>query len=234
MHPTHKVIWQRTHSQPDFDPDVLAAALVKNAHTNYGLTLVLGCPLPAEVLELLEALKERYRQIVPDRIDFGRPEAYHLTVYGLKRSREKPYTQEQLDPILEGLDRVLRHELGSLNEIRVWLSGSVVTGGGSLLVVGEPDETLVRLRATIGQIEGVDALKSASIHITIGQFTQPFGSSRAYRQAMEAFETLRASPSGDLLLHELKLVYYGHRLLHDLRWQQTICLPVQTPPNPRG
>jgi hypothetical protein len=204
-------------------------ALAQNARTNYGLTLVLGCPLPADILQRIEALKERYRQIAPGHIDFGRPEAYHLTVYGLKRSRGTPYTQAELDPVLAGLGRVLWHELGSVSEIRVWLSGSVVAAGGAVLVNGKSDGTLVRLRAAIDRLAGVDPLKSASTHITIGQFTQPFRSALACRRAVEEVEVLRDFPIGDLLVRVLKLVYYRDRLLYDLAWQRTIRLPVETP-----
>jgi hypothetical protein len=227
-HPTGEESWRRTRNQPDFDPDVLAAALAKNARANYGLTLVLGCPLPTGVLERIEAFRYRLCQIAPGFINFGRREAYHLTVYGLKRSREMPYTQDELAPVLAGLDRVLRHELGSVSEIRVRLSGSVVTASGAVLVLGQPDEALVRLRAAIGLIEGVDRLKSASSHITLGQFATPFGSARAYRRSMEEVEMLRDFPVGDLLVRELKLVSYRHRLLHDLAWQRSIRLPGGT------
>jgi hypothetical protein len=227
-HPTAEQIWQRTRSQPNFDPRRLGAALAQNTRTSYGLTLVLGCPLPADVLENIESLKDRYGLIASNHIDFGRPEAYHLTVYGLKRSRATPYTRQELDPVLSGLDRVLHRELGSVSGIRVRLSGPVVADGGAVLVLGQPDANLVRLRAAIARLAGVDPLKSPSSHITIGQFTKPFGSARACRRAMEEVEALRDFPMGNLLVGELRLVYYRHRLLHDLAWQRTIRLPVDT------
>lgn len=124
----------------------------------------------------------------------------------------------------------MHRELASESEIRIRLTGSVVSNGGAVLVLGQPDETLVRLRAAIVRLEGVEPLKSASSHITIGQFSQPFGSTWAYRRAMEEVEALRDFPLGDLLVRELRLVYYRHRLLHDLAWQRTIRLPVGTSP----
>ena len=228
VQPFSEAIWQRTCSQPDFDPDRLAAALSRNNRTNYGLTLVLGCPLPAGILARIETLRAAYEEIAPGLIEFGRPDAYHLTVYGLKRSRQTPYSKEELAPILSGLDGVLRHELASVSEIRVRLSGSVVTNGGAVLVVGEPDETLVRLRAAIGRIEGVDPLKSQPTHITVGQFKQPLGSPAAYQSVLDNMQRLLSSSLGVLVENELKVIHYRHRLLHDRVREQSIPLPFCT------
>ena len=46
---------------------------------------------------------------------------------------------------------------------------------------------------------------------------------------MEDVEVLRDLPVGDLLVRELKLVSYRHRLLHDLAWQRSIRLPGGIP-----
>jgi hypothetical protein len=224
--PFHEALWQRTWQQDDFDQEVLAAALLKNDLPSYGLTLVLGCPLPPAVAGRIEDLKNTYQQIAPGRIHFGAPAAYHLTVYGLKRSRPAPFAPGELRPLLEGLGRVLRAELGEVTTLTVPLAGSLITESGGVLVCCGESEPLAQLRAAIGCAEGMDPPKSPGTHITIGQFTRPFGSRRAYRQALSAMEELRALPPGDLSAAELKLVYYQNRLLHDIVAQETIRLPV--------
>lgn len=220
-------IWQRTCQQSDFDPARLAAALGKNEHSSYGLTLVLGCPLPPTTADSIEEMKDAYREIVPDRIRFSDRATDHLTVYGLKRSRPEPFSQQELAPLLEGLGTVLHAELGSLPALAVCLRGSVVDDKGTILVCGQESERLIRLRAAIARIDGVDRLKSPGNHITIGQFTRPFGSAGAYRRALDAIEPLRDRPIGELAVREIKLIYYRHRLLGDVVGQQVIDLPVR-------
>jgi hypothetical protein len=224
--PFHEALWRQTCQQEDFDAEVLAAALRRNDLPRYGLTLVLGCPLPPAIAGRIRDLKQAYDQIAPGRIRFGAPEAYHLTVYGLKRSRPAPFAPGELRPLLAGLGRVLRAELDAVATLTVPLAGSLVTESGGVLVCGGESEPLARLRAAVGRLEGVDPLKSPASHITIGQFTRPFGSRQACCQALDAVEALRAIPLGSLVAGELKLVYYRNRLLHDIVAQETIPLPA--------
>lgn len=218
--------WQRTCRQRDFDPGTLAEMLYRNERRNYGLTVVLGYPLPSSITEHVERLKRAYHEITPGRIRFSGPEAYHLTVYGLKRSRQDPYDQDKLGPILGRLRQVLYAKLSRVEILAVSLAGSLVTQEGTIIICGAENETLDQIRTAISQIDGVDPLKTRSNHITIGQFTQPIGSPEAYQKALQAMGQLRDYPVGELSVQDLKLVYYRNRLLQDVVSQEIIRLPV--------
>ena len=222
----HHRAWQRTCRQRDFDPGTLAEILSRNERRVYGLTVVLGYPLPPTITERVERLKRAYHEIAPGRIRFTKPETHHLTTYGLRRSRKHPYSQDELGPILGKLRQVLRAELSRVEILTVPLAGSLVTQEGTIIVCGAENETLSRLRAAISQIAGVDPAKPSLNHITIGQFTQPFGSPEAYQKALQAMGQLRDYPIGELAVRELKLVYYRNRLLQDVVSREIIRLPI--------
>lgn len=222
----YDAIWHRTCQQSDFDPVKLAAALDRNERACYGLTLILGHPLPQALTERIESLKQAYREIARGRIRFGKSVACHLTVYGLKRSQEAPFSRQEIEPLLRPLADVLQDELGAVSSLSVSLSGSVVSEDGAILACGGESETLGRLRTAIGRIEGVDPPKSPSIHVSIGHFCQPSGSPKAHRRALEAMERLRRWPLGTLVAREVKLVYYRNRLLDEPVRQARIQLPV--------
>ena len=222
----HEAMWQNTRRQADFQAAKLAAALSRNQGTSYGLTLVAGCPLPPVVTGYIEQVKRVLKEIAPGLVDFGQSQAYHLTVYGLRRSRAQPLGEEEIRTFLDRLDQALWTELRDLAPFSLPLTGSLVTEDGAVLICGGESETLTRLRAAIGQVEGVDLLKSAANHIRIGQFRRPFGSPQAYWQAMDAIERLQQLTLGDLVVDELKLVYYRRRLLDDLVSQVTLPLSL--------
>jgi len=124
------------------------------------------------------------------------------------------------------LRQVLSAELDGVEMLSVSLVGSIVTQEGTIIVCGSESEMLNRLRTAISQIAGVDPSKPSLNHITVGQFTQPFGSPGAYQKALQAMGQLRDYRIGELCVQDLKLVYYRNRLLQDIVSQEIIKLPA--------
>jgi len=210
--------------QAEAEP-AITAALGRQGMAQYGLTLVLGCPLPAVLSGPIAALQEACEAAAPGLVRFGDPAAYHLTVYGLKRSRPQPFARAELAPLLEALGCVLHSELGATASLAVPLRGLELTDEGTAILRGAEVETLSRLRAAICRLPGVDPPKGDGNHVALGRLARPLAPAEGQRAA-RLLAPLRSRPAGTLVVRELKLVTYRSRLLDDVVSQETIMLPV--------
>lgn len=207
-------------ARTDFDAARLAATLRRNVEVRHGLTLVLGCPLPPGVLAQIEALRPALDGLAPGRIRWVAPAAWHLTVYGLKRSQSRPLDRGQVDPLVARLGLVLRRALARTPVIRVPLRGATLSAQGELILSAGECPALDGLRSVMGEIPGVDPLKVGANHVTLGQLVRPFGSDAAFRQAMEAIRVLSDCPMQDLVDNKMRLVCYRNRWLEEIAWQE--------------
>ena len=211
-------------ARADFDAAALAAALRRNVEVRHGLTLVLGCPLPPGAMAHIEALRQALDGLAPGQIRWVAPSAWHLTVYGLKRSQAWPLDRAQIDALVARLGPALRRALAGIPFIRVPLGGPVMSAQGALLLSAGECPVLDGLRSVLGERPDVDPLKLGANHITLGQLVRPFGSEAAFGQAMEAIQALSDRPGQDLLEDKIQLVCYRNRWLEEIAWQEEIRL----------
>ena len=160
-------------ARTDFDAAALAAALRRNVGVRHGLTLVLGCPLPPGALAQIEALRPALDGLAPGHIRWVAPAAWHLTVYGLKRSQSRPLDRAQVDALVARLGPVLRRALARTPVIRVPLRGPTMSAQGEILLSAGECLVLDGLRSAMGEVRGVDPLKAGANHITLGQLVRP-------------------------------------------------------------
>lgn len=78
----------------------------------------------------IEALRPALDGLAPGQIRWVAPTAWHLTVYGLKRSQSRPLDHVQVDALVARLGPALRRALAGIPVIRVPLGGPVMSAQG--------------------------------------------------------------------------------------------------------
>lgn len=149
----------------------------KDAQKRAGISAVVGCPLPEEVLKNIQSLQrvvdERFRSRGNTQIAWrSQLDALHFSVHGLVmpddyRANSWPLHEEQLTQITDAL----RASKG----FALQLQGIGILGMGAISVRVSDSPELEKLRDTISSIEGIskERFGSRTKKIVIGRIQPP-------------------------------------------------------------
>lgn len=202
--------------------DAINSGLTKNQkkddRAESGVSLVIGCPLPANIQENIVRLKSGFEEgiashgsnvMVKWRED---QDAFHITVRGIVipsdyRGEESWNRAKELIPEITEI-------CSSFRDFKLQLKGVEVLGRGALSVRVSDSDELQKLRGHLDKLPGVSSIRfgGRTNKIVLGRI-QP-GITEDDRQAIQSScESLRDYDVGVVIVEQLNLVHYKHTFL---------------------
>ncbi|MDP7247000.1 MAG: hypothetical protein QF741_00040 [Candidatus Peribacteraceae bacterium] len=193
--------------------------LKKDMQESSGVSLVIGCPFPASVLDKFKELKEK----VGSDIDIKwrkDASAFHVTVYGLVIPSE--YRGEESWHAMEEKVPELIEIFNEFKGFGLSIQGISILGMGAVALNVSDSPELQRFRGKIGQLTGVSPLKfgGKTIKCIIGRVNKIDEEGR--EKLRNICEELKSFEVGTLKVDSLKMVHYKHRFLDKVTDQVVI------------
>lgn len=182
----------------------------KDLQESSGVSLVIGCPFPASVLEKVNELKEKIGSSIPIkwREDAS---AFHVTVYGLVIPSE--YQGEESWHAMEEKVPELIEIFNEFKGFELEARGISILGMGAVALKISDSPELQNLRGKISQLPDVSPLKfgGKTIKCIIGRVSKIDEEGRT--NLKQVCEELKGFDVGTLKVDSLKMVHYKHRFL---------------------
>ncbi len=204
--------------KPLLSVDAVREAVARNSATSYGLTLIVGLPLPSDVTDRIVHAQSQIERTSPARFTWYGPKHLHVTLLALLRGRyrEAPCLQRvELPANLDAFVCDLSTQFENLQPFPIVFSGIFLTDSGVVVVQGTSRPALFDTLAD--KFAELDRpLPERDLHVSIGFLNNPStpASLEEQHRLERIFDPLSAFSIGRYEVKRVSLVHYANRTLN--------------------